>query len=243
MNVGTLEGQRHAQKLLAHTKNLCHRVALSAVVVVLMEFICNKGINPSPHLPFDIGAQRKSAAGPSDRKAALGILGNLPQPFLNRLILGEGKVISGKRLVDPTKIRYFGQRPCRAPKAVEPILLFPEPHSATMRATVSHNDANGVEVVDDVLHILKPVRLIWISTRNGNRSLLQGPLQNLYYIFAVGPQFAPVNQGIQDTISKLRNQGYSGFTIQFFKKAASVPFRNKDVALSRLDGSLRACHF
>ena len=124
---------------------------------------------------------------------------------------------------------------------------------------VGHGDAEGVEVTGDVLHALKAVRLVRAGPGNGDSSALQAPLQNLHHVFIVGPQLqhpgvqllrqgedlqrpqlAPVDEGVQNSVPELRDEGCGGLAVQLLKEPVSVPGGNEDVALPGLDGLLFA---
>ena len=93
--------------------NLPHGIALSAVIVVLMQFIRNQSVYPAAHFFADIGAQWISPRGNN----ALGkvIISKLLQFFVYGGTLYERRIKYPMRKIDITKATDFCPTPRERP--------------------------------------------------------------------------------------------------------------------------------
>ena len=73
----------HADEFPANAVKLRHSVALSTVVVVLVQLITKKAADPSTVLLLEVGTQRKAAVRALDAIRAFRMLHELPQLLQN----------------------------------------------------------------------------------------------------------------------------------------------------------------
>ena len=96
------ERSRHADDLFRRAEQLRHRVALAAVVVVLVQLIAEEAADAPVQLFLDVGTQGKPPVRSADRVECTRILGDLSELIENTLVFGTTQMCLRAVAVDPS---------------------------------------------------------------------------------------------------------------------------------------------
>ena len=118
----------HADEFPADAVKLRHSVTLPAVVIVLMQLITKKAVDPSTVLLLEVGAQREAAVRALDAIRAFRMLHELPQLLQNVLVFRAVKVHGSLRPEHPAIPADF------YPRHLTPVIDRRPKRCAAMRA-------------------------------------------------------------------------------------------------------------
>lgn len=79
---------RHSDKTPGRAVQLCHGIALPAIVVVLVQLIAEEAVDAPAQLFLDVGTQGKPPVRSADRVECIRILGDLSELIENTLVFG-----------------------------------------------------------------------------------------------------------------------------------------------------------
>ena len=93
---------RHSDKTPGRAVQLCHGIALPAIVVVLVQFIAEEAVDAPAQLFLDVGTQGKPPVRSADRVECIRILGDLSELIENTLVFGTMQMCLRAVAVDPS---------------------------------------------------------------------------------------------------------------------------------------------
>ena len=93
---------RHSDKTPGRAVQLCHGIALPAIVVVLVQLIAEEAVDAPAQLFLDVGTQGKPPVRSADRVECIRILGDLSELIENTLVFGTMQMCLRAVAVDPS---------------------------------------------------------------------------------------------------------------------------------------------